>query len=268
MMALNCHACGAPIEEDDNFCGECGVLIQHARLKFPIESEDGLRSMEGVNLSALSHPGRRKKQNQDAFMVLETSSESVMVLADGVSTSQMPHLASYAACEAWMKAMLSGENHEARCEHAKKAVAEIAWDSENILPPSSCAFLACSISNLKKGSGYQVSWSWIGDTRLFYIPHNGRPSLMTRDDETDGVLERCLGRDAMDEMHHEQAVFPSRGWLLGCSDGFWRYDGEGLLSAFMLRAHKNTMDALKSLMDFALKQGGVDNTTLTCIRLP
>ena len=117
---MTCPACTAEMPETDAFCEECGVALAPAANTCPkcgaaIDDEGfctacGFRDLtpaqDRIAIEISSHfagvtdRGRRHASNEDYLVLSETARHRVMVVCDGVSSSQDAMLASKAAAEA------------------------------------------------------------------------------------------------------------------------------------------------------------------------
>ena len=139
----------------------------------------------------------------------------------------------------------------------------------------------------------EVTLCWLGDSRAYWLadsPDSAAQRLTTDDSlaqemVTAGLLEeaealdsphahvvtRWVGADPGDAAPHV-ATFrpPSPGVLLLCSDGLWNYqpDAARLAEMALPTAQTDPLSATKTLVKFALEQGGRDNITVVLIPFP
>ena len=150
-------ACGeAASQIEDGYCRSCGRKQPGPR--------DSLTGVDGDgDVAAMTHRGRRRRRNEDAFAISSSPAGRVMaVVSDGVSTTPDSDLASQQAAEAALAALRAnsdGDPVEAldhAYDAALSAVSDLARDSGS---PPSCTFLALT------AEGHSVNLSSMGDCR-------------------------------------------------------------------------------------------------------
>lgn len=271
-----CVDCGAPGEGIvGGYCSSCGV-------RQPGEHDHAVTDLGW--LAAVTDKGARRAANEDAFAIVEAAGAAVLVVCDGVGSTDSPAAAARAgataAAESLAERLAAGDSpttidmNEAAmaAQRAVVATAESTPASPGQLPPSA-TFVAAVARAKGETAGVSGLVGWLGDSRAYWI---GADALRLTQDhvwdgpadhEENGSITRWLGSDAAD-------VTPSTidfdtegdGLLVVCSDGLWRYlDDPADMAATVnrLRTEAPSTAALaKALVDFANERGGHDNITV------
>lgn len=284
--AAACQSCGSSAVTADGYCEQCGHKAPSGRDHVEID----LGSLAGV-----TDRGRRHHRNEDAMALAATQTAAgpaaLVVVCDGVSTSQRPDDASLAAAEAAIRVLAAGVRTDtpagdalrSAAVAAQKAVQDIAADSEDA--PATTIVCACVTAST-------VTVCWVGDSRAYWLGADHEDArLLTRDDslgehlvaagaltEAEAVesphghvLTRWLGADAEHaEPHTASFEPPGPGVLLLCSDGLWNYEpsAAGLAALMPPEALQNLTGAAAALVEFALDRGGEDNITAVLASFP
>jgi PPM family protein phosphatase len=314
---MNCHQCGATISIDDRFCEECGVsLIPNSSpesiadgcqkcgappSKIDAErycSECGFRQIAIVNdttelqpaanLAGASDRGHRHHHNEDAIALKIVAPDTyIIVVCDGVSSSQQPELASQAAVAACMQAIeLALQEHatpataiEIGVAAALQAVSNIPIDPKSALDPSSTTIVTAIVCDNIATIG------WLGDSRAYWLSP-AKSLQLTQDDSwlrdaiesgkyTPAAAEaspyahaivRWLGADTADDGKPNLTTFniPGTGYLLLCTDGLWNYapDPSYLYHLMLQSPTSESLAIVRHLISYANQQGGQDNITV------
>ncbi|WP_310482245.1 protein phosphatase 2C domain-containing protein [Chamaesiphon sp. VAR_48_metabat_403] len=323
---MNCHQCGGTIAVDDRFCEECGASLVAASIspalvqplptivevscqkcgappaKIDAERycvECGFRQAEiskdtnelqpAPNLAGASDRGRRHHQNEDAIALKFIADDTyIMVVCDGVSSSQHPELASRAAVtnclEAIELALQQAIDNPAAIicqgvDAALQAVAQVPLDPTSSIDPSSTTIVTALIQNNIATIG------WLGDSRAYWIAPD-KSIQLTQDDSwmRDAIesgtytpeeaesspyahaIVRWLGADTADDGKPSIVTFaiPSLGYLLLCTDGLWNYapDPSYLYHLFQQANDSHSLPIARHLIRYANQQGGQDNITV------
>jgi serine/threonine protein phosphatase PrpC/DNA-directed RNA polymerase subunit RPC12/RpoP len=286
-LSLGCEKCGAGIEEIDaeGYCSQCGFrrLIPDAeRLEVIINS----------HLAGVSDKGLRHHQNEDYFAIEEIANHQtqILVVCDGVSSTENPQLAAKAAAESvcqYLAKMVVKENPElaikSAINQALNSVAQIPYtNNPHTDPPSTTIVITIVKNNL-------VTVGWLGDSRAYWIGANNSQKLtldhswlneVVADGEMTEVeaqkspnahaITRWLGADVeVKDIMPSIVNFPisSSGYLLLCSDGLWNYapNAENLAALFKQLSGKDAINISRSLVEFALNSGGHDNITVAVL---
>ena len=251
--------CGADSEQvsSDGICTNCGTQVVFSQ-------RDDFTVAASNELAVRSFLGRCHHRNEDyalaADIVLEPSGKTytVILVSDGVSSSECAHLASEAACTRGMEflaqALKSGVKAdcdllaEAICA-AQEAVLAVKGNGETdklgrAKVPPEATFLAILLDGEKAYLG------WVGDCRAYsvYISATGEleARLLTKDhswinymvdsgqlsveaaeaDQQAHCILQVLGPvDSANPLNPSFASYDLTGsqLLLAASDGFWNY---------------------------------------------
>jgi PPM family protein phosphatase len=314
---MNCHQCGGEIAPDDRFCEECGVslvpnpspqAIENACQKcgapptkidaerYCIEcgfrqvesSNDTIELQSAPNLAGASDRGRRHHQNEDAIALKLIAPETyIIVVCDGVSSSQHPELASQAAVATCMQeiaaAITNGNDPAVAIDlgvaAALQAVAKIPSDPKLNIDPSSTTIVTAIVRDRIATIG------WIGDSRAYWLAPD-KSLQLTQDDSwlRDAIesgtytpeeaeaspyahaIVRWLGADTADDGKPHLMTFniPTQGYLLLCTDGLWNYapDPAYLYHTLQQAPTLDSLAIVRHLINYANQQGGQDNITV------
>jgi serine/threonine protein phosphatase PrpC len=247
-------------------------------------------------LAGVTDRGLRHDRNEDAMelAVAQTGHGPVLlaVVCDGVSTSSRPDEASLAATQAAAQVLKAGAEAGTDLTAASAEAVRAAGDAVASLadfPGSgpSATYISAAVTST------EVTLCWLGDSRAYWLadPPDNAAQRLTTDDSlaqemvTAGLLEeaealdsphahvvtRWVGADPGDAAPHV-ATFrpPGPGVLLLCSDGLWNYqpDAAKLAELALPSAQTDPLGAAKTLVKFALEQGGRDNITVVLAPLP
>lgn len=282
-----CEKCGATSAEidEEGYCSKCGFRNRKKetdRTEIPISSI----------LAGISDRGFKHHHNEDylACAKVDPNHSYVLVVCDGVSSSQSPELAAKAAadnvCLALSNAIEKGDiSAEAAIKLAmKSALTSVAAiphiNSKNDAP--STTIVAAIVQNRTATIG------WLGDSRAYWISPQGSRQL-TKDHswvndmvaagemtEAEARLSphahgitRWLGADSEEDWEPSMVKFdiPHAGYLLLCTDGLWNYAPDATQITEIVKPNLSA-DALKicqGLVDFALRMGGHDNITVALL---
>ena len=285
-----CEKCGAAPEEIDTegYCSHCGF-------RNPSREHDRIEVTCSSNLAGVSDRGLRRHRNEDflACAVLEGKKGYVLVVCDGVSSSQEPALAAKAAAEGVCSVLSTAlEADDKTLEAAMKqaiatalaSVCNIPYTSTSDADPPSTTLVAAVVQDNRATIG------WLGDSRAYWISSPGSRQL-TKDDswlydmvasgkmtelearksDKAHAITRWLGADAIADAEPSIVNFniPGSGYLLLCTDGLWNYAPEPSHITEIVKSTSGA-DALtvsRSLVEFARRSGGHDNITVAVLSL-
>lgn len=267
-----CVDCGAPADEImDDYCSQCGR-------KQPAE-RDHLTEVLGA-IVAVTDRGLRHHQNEDHFAIGKSGDATIVVVCDGVSTTDFPEeaslLAANAARDSLIEALDAGElDVEAALVDATAAAQEKA---ASVLPkpggegPASTTLVITVVRPEPSNDLAVRSWTaWLGDSRSYWLHEDPDGVLVVTqlmvDDVIGPSISRWLGADAAGTTPTIQAFeHDAGGRLLVCSDGLWKYVPETEeLADLVTRLDSETetpLELAEALVAFANEQGGHDNTTV------
>jgi PPM family protein phosphatase len=280
-----CQKCGAAASEidADRYCNKCG----HRQVEI---ADDRIELQPAPNLSGVSDRGRRHHQNEDAIalsIIDSQTTNTVLVVCDGVSSSQQPELASQAAVKACIQAIelaiSAGIPPEAAITQgvaqALIAVANIPFDPDAPHDPASTTIVTAIVRN------NLVTIGWLGDSRAYWLAPD-RSLQLTQDhswlrDAIDSGIDpaeaekspyahaivRWLGADvSTEEAKPTIATFtiPAAGYLLLCTDGLWNYAPDPAYLHHLIHQinDPNPLAIARHLVHYANQQGGQDNITV------
>lgn len=290
-----CHECGGTVDED-GYCTTCGAKAPRARDHFTEQPQ--------AWVAGVCDRGIRHVRNEDAMALAAdaaSSARAVLVVCDGVSSSQDSDVASLAAARAARAVLLSshaqgvgtgsalaaaiGARLTAATDAASEAVAATTRPDHGDSPPS-CTFVAAVVE------GDLVVAAVVGDSRAYWLPDDGPALALTVDDSWAAAqiaagtpraeaesgprahaITRWLGVDAPDHAPRlTSVVVTDPGWLVVCSDGLWNYCSEAQSLADLVRATAadaagEPLATASALVDWANAQGGHDNITVALARL-
>lgn len=288
-----CTKCGASVNDGDNFCEECGVSIKEAaggsmpiNASFP-KSETFVYDS---NLAAVTNKGRRHPTNEDACIVAKgKNADSILIVADGVSSSVNATSGSQKAIEVIMEALVKNDDPPkewitSAIRLGDACVKNLPFETkeDGLYGPETTVVLALV-------QGENVTLGWVGDSRA-YILNNAKQQLLTVDDSwielvvAEGTMTReqasidkrahyvtqVLGmHDAEIEVHLTETKLHKGDLLLLCSDGLWNYfQGEKALLSAITAFGINSDAALicEHLIQLANAAGGHDNITVALLK--
>lgn len=247
----SCRECGGTIDAD-GYCEQCGTRAPSPREHW---SESPAAWVGGA-----CDRGIRHHRNEDAMALAldpDDATRAVLVVCDGVSTSEDSDVASLAASRAARDVLLdqrpAGVGTEESRQQAQLATlaesvraandavisATAAKADDQTARPStaSCTFAAAVVSD------GEISYASLGDSRIYWMADHGPSQQLSVDDSVAqmriaaGVdrelaengpqahaITKWLGRDAPDLRPSGDVMpVPGAGWLLVCSDGLWNY---------------------------------------------
>jgi PPM family protein phosphatase len=324
--SMNCHQCGGIITASDRFCEECGVSLVE-NLQSPIidlttsptsthgcqkcgappdqidsdrycvecgfrqvqTANDAIEIQLAPNLAGASDRGRRHHQNEDAIVLKIIDPDThLLVVCDGVSSSQNPELASQLAATACIHAIKLALSQDPKSPTialeqgvaaALKAVSSIPVDPTDPTDPASTTIVTAIVQ------GHTATIAWLGDSRAYWISPEKSIQLTQDDSWMREAIEsgqytiaqaeasphahaivRWLGADVIDDSQPNLITFtlPSAGYLLLCTDGLWNYAPDpAYLHHLILQApNLDSLEICRHLISYANQQGGQDNITV------
>ncbi|MBS0656829.1 MAG: protein phosphatase 2C domain-containing protein [Verrucomicrobia bacterium] len=297
---MECTLCRAGESRSPaNFCEECGAPLRALPAPAPERPADPRAHLErtvGADLAAVSDRGLRHAANEDACALGATGELRCLVVCDGVSRSHRPAEAAERAAAVCLDALLAGHGLSGGVAAAEAAVRTLAAASDvpAHLDPPECTLVAARLRQRR------VELAWLGDSRAYFVGAEGPALPLTRDHSwaeeaiASGQLTaaearahpdaacvlRTLGGplqadDLPDEPELVRFDAPGPGWLLLCTDGWWRYHPDPALLARLFRAaERDTAAAAEPLLALArllvqaaCRCGGRDNVTVALARI-
>jgi len=285
-----CPACQGDLDID-GYCLTCGQKAPSLREHFELEPADWVAGVCDIGLTHV--------RNEDAMATLATGQRAVLVVCDGVTTSEDSDVASLAAartaCDAlWTRdpqgtgtpssrtAAIQAVLTEAVAAANQAVVDATATDSPN----AAATTIAIAVID-----DQAVHCANLGDSRVYWLPDGGEPRQLTKDHSLaqDGIdsgagraeaeasafahtITRWLGCDAVDLTPHLATLERDvAGWLVVCTDGLWNYASEAAAILEVLDQVRGDDESPRrvaaGLVAWANQQGGQDNVTVVCARL-
>jgi len=281
--------CAKPDFDEDGYCQTCGKKAAYQ------PSKPEWEGCADENLVVASDVGRRHKINQDYGAVVRGPyGLTLMVVADGVSTSDNAEAASYNAVRAVVDSFKIWDGEGTLTDQAKVCIAA-ASEAVNMTPVDVHVYgpPATTIVVLiarQEEAGMQCGIAWVGDSRAYSVMPSLPATLLTRDDSwcMDEVesgrmtyeqalhdpnahaITQWLGMDAGDvEIHTEATLIPAGATAMLCTDGLWNYaDGASQMGKSFTNASQEAdlAETARRLVAFANNSGGSDNITVALMR--
>lgn len=285
-----CSKCGSVEIDTDGYCVNCGFRNHDA-------AKDRFEIVLSPQLAGVCDRGLKHHHNEDFLALnnisnsIENLSTQILVVCDGVSSSQTPELASQTAakttCEFLSKNLTQRQTPEDAMQNAiaaaLQAVSTIPYQSKGNADPPSTTLVAAIVQN------QVVTIGWLGDSRAYWL--SAESKQLTIDDSwlndmvSSGKMSEAeamrspnahaitnwLGADVKDSAKPSIIHFPisSQGYLLLCTDGLWNYAPESsqILALVQQSGSSDAATISRYLVDFARSQGGHDNITVAVLYL-
>ena len=275
-----CQKCGFMEIDPEGYCLNCGFGNQRATGR--------LEKTKNPYLAGVSDRGLCHHQNEDFFELLEIDSNTViLVVCDGVSSSQTPELASRTVAETIIqvsrKMIEQGDSAEKALKVAfassLESLCNLPYQKNETLEPPSTTVVVCIVQKAIATIGS------LGDSRAYWISSEGSCQLTKDDSWLTDMLESgqmseaealksplthaitgWLGADAKEDTEPRIVFYPieSPGYLILCTDGLWNYapKAEDLCCLAYQNLNPDASSISHSLVEFALSKGGHDNVTV------
>ena len=295
----NCR-CGAGPEKRDaqGFCQQCGRRgAAEARLPLP---RDHVEIEILPEFAAVTDRGRKHSRNEDACAIAQTivrdDNFSIVLVCDGVSSSQDADTASETAVNAAMESLKSvADALPLNPEDALRNALMAAHRAVCLLPHSALTGKDPPLTTIVAAlaTGNEAAIGWVGDSRAYLIAGD-EIRQMTKDHSWQNMvvdagemtpeeaalspqahaITQCLGlwADGTPEDLPTPGIFtvalaPGSRLLL-CTDGLWNYapapeDIHALIAA--APDGETALALCRRLTDFANAQGGHDNITVAVL---
>ncbi|MFD6161108.1 protein phosphatase 2C domain-containing protein [Nocardia sp. NPDC060256] len=335
-VGLHCPGCAAEVRQQDRFCENCGQELGGKRIALPNNEPGPPSACDGCGglqydgdgycvdcgqlrgapdrfdadlgaVAVVTDRGISHARNEDAVAaaVLDGTGAApgtvVLVVADGVSSSEDPQVASGTAArtgvDACRTALLDGlpaaEAAMAGLAAAAQAVRDIAV-ADGHAP--SCTYVSAVVR--ADADGTEITVANVGDSRAYWLhadapdePGNPPSQRLTSDDSWAQALVDAGAMDEQAAMNDPRAHTlirwlgadgPAKPWsdscirtlrttgpgvLLLCSDGLWNYLSDATALAEVATATAPAV-AARELVEFALRCGGSDNITVALVPVP
>ncbi|WP_040858747.1 protein phosphatase 2C domain-containing protein [Nocardia niigatensis] len=285
-----CPACGARCADGDRFCEDCGACLTGEVAAAPAVPDR--RQLDLGGLAAVSDRGKRHAHNEDAMALRTVADFRILVVCDGVSSSEhaadAAQRAAATAADRLAAELSVGLGAEAATILAIGAAAEAvaALGDRGELTPS-CTIVTAAVT------ATAVTVGSIGDSRAYWLTADAAatpPRRLSIDDSVAAglvdlgvdeatamsmpdahTLTAWLGADADGVEPHLRTFVPDgTGAVLLCSDGLWNYhpDAAALTALALPSALTDPCATAHHLADLALAAGGGDNITVAVAPFP
>jgi serine/threonine protein phosphatase PrpC len=295
-MRRPCLHCGGVVG-DDGYCETCGTKAPSPR--------DHYVEQPASWVAASCDRGIRHHRNEDATAVAaqpEPGSRAVLIVCDGVSTSEDSDVASLAGARAARDLLVTTRPSGLGLPDSQAAAIATSFERAvdaaheaviaNTAPESQNAAAATFAGAVLEGT--LCVFANVGDSRVYWVPDPGagEPLLLSLDDSVaqlridSGVsreeaeagpqahaITKWLGRDSPDHSPRIASLtLTGPGWLLVCSDGLWNYASEpahlqGLISQLSGAVGAGPLTLAEALVRWACEQGGKDNISVALARI-
>ncbi len=281
----NCEKCGADAEQIDQegYCSNCGFRREE-------RETDRIEINCSPCLAGISDRGLRHHHNQDYIAVQHIEHTDILVVCDGVSSSESPELAAKAAAVSACHSLVTAvENNiplpaaiKQAIAAAQAAVCAVPYTTPTENSPST-TIVAAIVQNSMAVIG------WLGDSRAYWISDQDSQQLTTDDSwlndmiasgqltEAEAIqsdkahaITRWLGADNSDtEPSIITFPFANSGYLLLCSDGLWNYLPKSAQIAELVKLNikSDTITISRSLVEYARHCGGHDNISVAIAKV-
>jgi serine/threonine protein phosphatase PrpC len=294
---MRCRGCGLDQADGSRFCEDCGTPLRAAppdgRQHTPRE-RDHLEVVLTPRLAGVTDRGLRHLRNDDYLALLADERGEVLVVCDGVSSSQTPDAASSAAASSACAALARALHDPmpagvatlfAVLRAAEDAVRALPFEPEFRDDPPETTIVAA----LRQERRLLVGW--LGDSRAYLVTPAGARQLtedhswvnevvaagaMTLADARRAPLAhaitRTLGGRGVGDQPSVRAIDLPDGpaVLVLCTDGLWNYTQQPWELAELVHRQPPGADALtlaRSLVQHALNNDAHDNVTAAVLAL-
>ena len=284
-----CVACGGELGID-GYCLQCGQKARSLREHYELTPVDWVAGICDIGLL--------HSRNEDALAVRAEGPRAVIVVCDGVTTSDDSDVASMAAattvCDLlWMNDPQGTGTPSSRNAAIQSLLTQAVTEANEAVidstDPASSNSAATTIA-MAVVDGHSIYCANLGDSRIYWLPDDADPCQLTRDHSLaqDGIdsgtgraeaessifahtITKWLGRDAVDlDPYLSTTALDRPGWLIACSDGLWNYVSEATAVRDLVASFGEDSSAVglaSHLVAWANQQGGHDNITVVCARL-
>jgi serine/threonine protein phosphatase PrpC len=290
-----CPKCGAQINEDDNFCEDCGASLKKIR-QAGCGSEDEKENPKSdvlvidSSLAVACNVGRRHPRNEDSGTVMRCVDGTViMVVSDGVTSAVNSISASQQAINKVKEVLAGGLRNDMdsvknSINRANDIILGLPYETreDGIYGPEATIVIASVTGNI-------VTIGWVGDSRAYVLSELEQKLLttddswielvvaageMTRDeamkDKRSHYVTQVMGmHDQEMEIHTLQCRLEENEMLLLCSDGLWNYfpGNDDLLKIITdFGMDKDAAEICDYLVNMANNAGGHDNITVAILK--
>lgn len=240
-----------------------------------------------MNVWGITHPGKVREQNQDAFAFEKLADGRVIALVcDGMGGARAGNIASTMAVDVFMDEFFHGESHEKdtiqqKMEHAaEQANAQVFHCSSTVPEYNGMGTTLVAAFVDQKGAVILNE----GDSRAYHITEDGIRRVTRDHSLVEDLVERGdLTRDQARVHPHKNLITRALGaeprlrtdsfyqemkeneYLLLCSDGLSNVVGEQEILYEVLYGGASE-NCCQNLLEIALKRGAPDNVTVVLIQ--
>jgi serine/threonine protein phosphatase PrpC len=282
-----CHA-GPGCIDAQGFCTSCGTRRK-------ADPRDDFIEVISARVAGVCNIGCKYKENQDYMALGTANGDLVLIVCDGVSSSQNSMAGSKAASETARDLIISEvksgitdpDDTMKRAIHAaQEAICKVPFKpivNDNDLPPAQATFVGALVQ------GKRVTVGWVGDSRAYWATRTAARQISVDDSWVNwAVSEGGMTREQAEKDKRAHAILESlgaandgsnpgvepdvrtlnmseSGMLLVVSDGFWNYvkSQEHLVQLInQLPAGTDALTLARHLVNFARQAGGHDNITV------
>lgn len=304
---VTCGTCGEAALAADRFCEGCGATLStaagaaagaapgngavppHPPPPPPAPGTRGHRELVDGPVAAVTDRGTSHWRNEDAVGLRWIGGHPggfAMVVCDGVSVSQDPHVVSQAAVDTALLVLsgavsAGGDLDAAMVEAtaaAQRAASAVPYDPRLDVGPGACTFVATAVR------GTRATFGSVGDSRAYWVDRSGAVQIgrddslaaelvATGDFTTEQAMARpgahsltkWLGVDSTDFAPALTSVdLPGPGLVVLATDGLWNYAPEPADLAQLIGpvGSEPALGLARRLAAFAVAAGGADNITV------
>jgi serine/threonine protein phosphatase PrpC len=284
---MQCTNCAAVLPDENIYCEECGLRLETEAT--PARSVDAREELVlSAECAGITDQGRKRSRNEDRLAIRPAGDGWVLVVCDGVSSSEDSQRASAIAAEktaehlAYFSAGEATQGMREAIAESGRAVAQLPKVDPSDEDPASTTIVAALVV------GRRAVIGWLGDSRAYWFGAEGGARQLTSDhswmnevvaagkmtaDEaahspTAHAITKWMGADGADmEPGVVEFFVEEPGTLLLCTDGLWNYAPEAVQIRDVLKQDGDAVTAARELVEFALNAGGHDNVTVAILRL-
>ncbi len=305
LAARRCSACSATEVTADGWCSHCGQKQRPPQDHVPQDHvpedhvpEDHVVDDHG-HVAVVSDRGQRHRRNEDAGAVRLGSRRVVLVVCDGVSSTDSSQRAAHIAANTVADIIIHSNESDSVAIQTATAVAQQRVTELPAIDggdPSSCTLVAAIASIEPQAQKVVLTVGWLGDSRAYWLdedPAQGLGVTQLTVDHSWANEEQLHSRLSADEIAADSRAHSITQWLgadagsieptvisvtvalpgrlLLCSDGLWNYaPTERSLAQIISRlnmAFGASAELAEALVSHANAAGGHDNITVAIAAL-
>jgi protein phosphatase len=228
----------------------------------------------------LTHPGRVRDHNEDAFGIAEEN--GFWCVVDGMGGYAGGDVASAIARNVVLASIRDGQGVKTSIQAAHAAIVQAAREGKG---PDHMGSTIVAL----KSTGAEYLVAWVGDSRSYLW--NGKLLQLSRDhslvqsmidsgkltadspkaDNIRNVITQCLGppNDGVPRVDTVTGTWKAGDKVLLCSDGLHGELGDDVINAIITEQQQaGDQSIVEALVDAALQAGGSDNITAVIVSAP